>query len=167
MTLQPSDWISISSLAVSAIGIVVSALVAIWIVDILQRRHEYRHQLNDHLSKEVLSVREQYRQLIRNLMATEQRPKQIVNEFKITGIYVNDLLILLHSQYGTPTDILQPYQTELLSIVTDCEEYNQAYSRNKLFRYRKSTINSIQKFEKSHDKLFNNILLTIYNEKKN
>lgn len=61
--MQTSDWLTISSLAISIIGIVVSALVAIWIVDILQRRHENRHQLKDHFSKEVLGLREQYRTL--------------------------------------------------------------------------------------------------------
>lgn len=166
MELQTSDWLAISSLAVSAIGIVVSAMVAIWIVDILQRRHENRHQLKDHLSREILGVREQYRNLIRNLMATTQKPKQIVNDFKITGIYANDLLQLLNTQFDTPTDILQPYQTELLNIATDCEEYNLAYQRNKKFQYRKETINKIQTFEKSHDKLFNDILMTIYDERK-
>ncbi len=164
MLLQTSDWLTISSLAISIIGIVVSALVAIWIVDILQRRHENRHQLKDHFSKEVLGLREQYRTLIRNLSATEQKPKQIVNDFKTTGIFASDLLTLLNTQFGTPTNILQPYQTELLSIVTDCEEYNLAYGRNKKFQYRKATVTAILNFEKSHDKLFNDILMTIYDE---
>lgn len=165
-TLTPSDWLSIANLAVTSIGIVVSALVAIWIVDILQRRQENRHQLKDHLSKEVLDIREQYRKLIRNLIGTEQRPKQIVNDFKITSIYANDLLILLNNQYGTPTNILLPFQIELLSIATECEEYNAAYSHNRKFQYRKATIATIQSFEKSHDKLFNDILMTIYDEQK-
>ena len=165
-TLAPSDWLSIANLAVTSIGIVVSAMVAIWIVDILQRRHENRHQLKDHLSKEVLGVREQYRKLIRDLIGTEQRPKQIVNDFKITSIYANDLLKLLNNQFGTPTNILLPFQTELLSIATDCEEYNAAYSRNRKFQYRRATIAAIQGFEKSHDILFNEILMTIYNEQK-
>lgn len=67
-----SDWLSITSIAVSAIGIVVSAMVAIWIVDTLQKRLETRHQLKDHFSKEVLTVREQYRQIVRDLIGTEQ-----------------------------------------------------------------------------------------------
>lgn len=165
-TLTPSDWLSIANLAVTSIGIVVSALVAIWIVDILQRRHENRHQLKDHLSKEVLGVREQYRKLIRDLIGTEQRPKQIINDFKMTSIYANDLLKLLNTQFGTPTNILQPFQTTLLSIATECEEYNAAYRHNSKFQYHKATIAAIQGFEKSHDKLFNDILMSIYDEQK-
>lgn len=162
--LSPSDWLSVTSIAVSAIGIVVSALVAIWIVDTLQKRLDRNHQLKDHFSKEVLSVREQYRNLVRDLTGSSQRPKQIVNNFKITSIYANDLLKLMNTQFGTPTDILQPFQTELLDIATECEEYNNAYSRNRKFQYRKVTIDAIREFEKKHDKLFNDILMTIYNE---
>ena len=162
--LSPSDWLSVTSIAVSAIGIVVSALVAIWIVDTLQKRLDRNHQLKDHFSKEVLSVREQYRNLVRDLTGSSQRPKQIVNNFKITSIYANDLLKLMNTQFGTPTDILQPFQTELLDIATECEEYNNAYSRNRIFQYRKVTIDAIREFEKKHDKLFNDILMTIYNE---
>lgn len=162
--LSPSDWLSVTSIAVSAIGIVVSALVAIWIVDTLQKRLDRYHQLKDHFSKEVLSVREQYRNLVRDLTGSSQRPKQIVNNFKITSIYANDLLKLMNTQFGTPTDILQPFQTELLDIATECEEYNNAYSRNRKFQYRKVTIDAIREFEKKHDKLFNDILMTIYNE---
>lgn len=159
----PSDWLSVTSIAVSAIGIVVSAFVAIWIVDTLQKRLDRNHQLKDHFSKEVLGVREQYRNLVRDLMGSSLRPKQVVNNFKITSIYANDLLKLLNTQFGTPTDILQPFQTELLLIVTDCEEYNNAYRRNRKFQYRKVTIDAIREFEKKHDKLFNDILMTIYN----
>lgn len=164
MALTSSEWLSITEIAVSAIGIVASALVAIWIVDNLQKKLDRNHQLKDHFSKEVLAVREQYRNLVRDLTATSQRPKQILGNFKMTGIYANDLLKLLNTQYKTPTDILQPFQTELLSIATDCEEYNLAYSRNKKFQYRKVTIDAIREFEKKHDRLFNDILMTIYNE---
>lgn len=162
--LSPSDWLSVTGIAISAIGIVVSALVAIWIVDTLQKKLDRTHQLKDHFSKEVLAVREQYRNLVRDLTGSSQRPKQIVNNFRMTGIYANDLLKLLNTQYGTPTEILQPFQTELLSIATECEEYNNAYRRNKIFQYRKVTIEAIREFEKKHDRLFNDILMTIYNE---
>lgn len=161
--LSPSDWLLVTSIAVSAIGIVVSAIVAIWIVDTLQKRLDRNHQLKDHFSKEVLAVREQYRNLVRDLTGTSQRPKQIVNNFKITGIYANDLLQLLNTQFNTPTDILQPFQTELSAIATECEEYNKAYRYNKKFQYRRATIEAIREFEKNHDKLFNEILMTIYN----
>ena len=116
--MTSSDWLSVASIAVSAIGIVVSAVVAIWIVDTLQKRLDRNHQLKDHFSKEVLDVREQYRKLVRDLTGTSQRPKEIVNNFKITGIYANDLLQLLNTQFKTPTDILQPFQTELPAIAT-------------------------------------------------
>lgn len=161
--MTPSDWLSVTSIAVSAIGIVVSAIVAIWIVDTLQKRLDRNHQLKDHFSKEVLDVREQYRKLVRDLTGTSQRPKEIVNNFKITGIYANDLLQLLNTQFKTPTNILQPFQTELPAIATECEEYNNAYRRNRKFQYRKVTIEAIREFEKKHDKLFNDILMTIYN----
>ena len=62
-----------------------------------------------------------------------------------------------------PTDILQPFQTELSEIATECEEYNNAYRYNKKFQYRRATIEAIREFEKKHDKLFNEILMTIYN----
>ena len=64
ISLTPSDWLSISGLAVSAMAMVVSAMVAIWIVDKLQRSLENRQQLKDHLSKEVLAVRELYRDFV-------------------------------------------------------------------------------------------------------
>lgn len=164
MLLTPSDWLSVSDLALSAMAMVTSAMVAIWIVDKLQRSLENRQQLKDHLSKEVLSVREQYRELVRNMTGTTQTPRQIRSSFKTTGIYASDLLQLLHTQFGTPVDILIPFQTELLGIATDCEEYNNASRHNRKFKYRKTTIAQIIEFEKSHDKLFNNILMTIYNE---
>lgn len=164
MSLSPSDWLAISGLAISVMSIAVSAMVAIWIVDKLQRGLENRQQLKDHLSQEVLSVREQYRDLIRDLTGTTQTPKQIRGRFKTIGIYASDLLRLLNTQFGTPDDILLPFQTELLGIATDCVEYNNASSRNRKFQYRKATIDSILEFERSHDKLFNDILMTIYNE---
>lgn len=164
MSLTPSDWIAISGLAVSAMSIIVSAMVAIWIVDKLQRGLESRQQLKDHLSQEVLSVREQYRDLIRDLTGTSQTPKRIRSRFKTIGIYANDLLQLLNTQFGTSVDILLPFQTELLDIATDCEEYNIASRRNRKFQYRKPTIDTILEFERSNDKLFKDILMTIYNE---
>ena len=164
ISLTPSDWLSISGLSLSAMAMVVSALVAIWIVDKLLRSLENRQQLKDHFSKEVLTVREQYRELVRNMAGSSQTPRQIRSEFKTTGIYASDLLQLLNTQFGTPVDILLPFQTELLGIATDCDEYNNASRHNRKFQYRKATIAQIIEFEKSHDKLFNDILMTIYNE---
>ena len=158
ISLTPSDWLSISDLALSAMAMIVSALVAIWIVDKLQRSLENRQQLKDHFSKEVLTVREQYRELIRNMVGSSQTPRQILSGFKTTGIYATDLLKLLNIQFGTPVNILLPFQTELLGIVTDCDEYNNAFRRNRKFLYRQVTIVRIIEFEKSHDKLFNDIL---------
>lgn len=164
MSLSPSDWIAISGLSISVMSILVSAMVAIWIVDKLQRGLENHQQLKDYLSQEVLSVREQYRDLIRDLTGTTQTPKRIRSRFKTIGIYASDLLRLLNTQFGTPVDILLPLQTELSGIATECEEYNNASRRNRKFQYRKATIDSILEFERSHDKLFNDILMTIYNE---
>lgn len=164
MSLSPSDWIAISGLSISVMSILVSAMVAIWIVDKLQRGLENHQQLKDYLSQEVLSVREQYRDLIRDLTGTTQTPKRIRSRFKTIGIYASDLLRLLNTQFGTPVDILLPFQTELSGIATECEEYNNASRRNRKFQYRKATIDSILEFERSHDKLFNDILMTIYNE---
>lgn len=164
MYLTPSDWLSISGLAISAMAIVVSAIVAIWIVDKLQRSLENRQQLRDHFSQEVLAVREQYRELVRNMVGKSQTPKQIRSNFKTTSIYASDLLKMLNTQFGTPEEILLPFQTELLGIATECEEYNNAYRRNRKFQYRKVTIDKVIEFEKRHDKLFNEILMTIYNE---
>lgn len=164
MSLSPSDWIAISGLSISVMSILVSAMVAIWIVDKLQRGLENHQQLKDYLSQEVLSVREQYRDLIRDLTGTTQTPKRIRSRFKTIGIYASDLLRLLNTQFGTPVDILLPFQTELSGIATECEEYNNASRRNRKFQYRKTTIDSILEFERSHDKLFNDILMTIYNE---
>lgn len=164
ITLSPSEWLSISELALSAMAMVVSAMVAIWIVDKLQRSLENRQQLKDHFSKEVLSLREQYREIVRNMVGSALTPRQIRSSFKTTGIYASDLLQMLHTQFGTPLDILLPFQTELLGIATDCVEYNIASRRNRKFRYRKTTIGAILEFEKSNDKLFNKILMTIYNE---
>ncbi len=164
-TLSPSDWLTISGLALSAMAMVVSAMVAIWIVDKLQRSLENRQQLKEHFSKEVLAVREQYRDIVRNLTGSTQTPRQIRSSFKTTGIYANDLLQMLNTQFGTPVNILLPFQTELLGIATECEEYNIASRRNRKFKYRKATITAILEFEKHNDKLFNEVLMTIYNEK--
>lgn len=164
MSLTPSDWLSISGLALSAMSMMVSAMVAIWIVDKLQRNLENRQQLKDHFSKEVIAVREQYRELVRKMTGSTQTPRQIRSSFKTTNIYASDLLQLLHTQFRTPIDILVPFQTELLDIATDCEEYNNASRYNRKFKYRKTTITKIIEFENRHDKLFNEILMTIYNE---
>lgn len=162
--LAPSEWLNIVSIAVSAIGIVVSSMVAIWIVDTLQKRLETRHQLKDHFAKEVLSIREQYRKIVEDLIGKEQKPKQIMCSFKIAGIYANGLLTIMNNQFNTPTDILRPFQTELMSIVSDSDEFNMAYRRNRRFRFRNETIASIQDFAKRHENLFNDLLMTIYNE---
>ena len=160
-----SDWIAIATLLVDVVGIVTSAVVAVWIVDAIQKRIDTQRCLRDHFAKELLEVRTEYRTLIGNLVAKKQKPIEIKNIFKKTNVHASDLLKLLKTQYGIDDGILYPFQVELQNIATECDEYIRAYKKDKQFEYQQDTLTQIQNFEKKYDHLFNDILVSIYNAK--
>lgn len=161
--LTPSDWISIAELLVSAIGICVSAIVAVWIVDNIQKKMDIQHSLKGHFASEVLGVRMEYRGLISDLISTKQKPSEIKKNFRKINIHASNLLQLLNTQYGVPNEILLPYQMELQQIATDSNDFVNAFRNDRKFAYRQDTVVAFQNFEKLNDHLFNDILIKIYN----
>ena len=162
--LTSSDWIAISELMVAIIGVITSVMVAYWIVDSIQKKIDNQRFLKDHFASEILSVREEYRGFIQDLFSEKvNKPKELKKNYRIVNIHASSLMELLKTNYAIEPIILQPFFTDLLGIITDCDEYKKAVKGNKYIQFGETTRNTIYDFLSKNDKLFNQILISLYN----
>ena len=79
------------------------------------------------------------------------------------NIKINDLLLFLNTEYNIDKSILVPYQYELQDIISESEEFVLNFRDNIPISFSSKTKNLFVKFQRDHNRLFNNLIVNINN----
>lgn len=152
-SFDTSNWIDI-------IGIVVNAGLAYWVVRTIQNKLTNKRVLKDHFINEIKDIRTEYKNCLTNLYSNNTHPQRIIPWFKLMNIRVNDLMILINQKYKIDLKKLEPYQNELRELVTNNNDFIGQFKKEKI-TFSEASRSELIKFQQTHNKLFNEIIIDI------
>lgn len=147
-----SDWIAIA-------GIVVDAVVAIWIVKTIQNKLTNRRVLKDLIIKDIIDIKKEYNDFLNEIDNDEVLPKDVVPKLKSLSLKINNMMGLIPESYTISKDILQPYQTELNMMITNDKDYSDNYKENKPVKFTNKT--QFYEFQNKYGNLFNKLIVKV------
>lgn len=150
---------------ITLIGILVNALLAIWIVKTLQSNQKNKRYLKDHLIQEIKDLRCEYRKFLSELYSGHLKPKQIIPWFKLMNIKIQDTMDIINQKYKIEKGFLRCYQMELRELVTEFKEFNENFKTNNSLRLSENSQKEIIKFQQNYNSKFNSLIIQI-NDKK-
>lgn len=155
------QWISIIDVFLSFVGIIVSALIAVWVVKVIQNRLTDTRVIKDYFIDEIRDIRNQYRSFINDLMKGAVETRTIVSTCKLLNIRTSDLMQSACSKFTIDDKIFSDYHYDLLAFITDCESVIASYKTDE-----KATLSQVEKVEligiqQKYAHLFNDVILKI------
>ncbi len=154
-SIDISDWISI-------IGIIVNALITLYIVDSVQRKLNNNRILTDHFIAEIKILRDDYRLFFKELEANTIQTSKILTWFKSMSIKTNDLLEIIHSKNSRiDKDVFLTYNNELRDLITDHPDYTKSFQSNKILVVSECLGIKLLQFKQQRDNIFNKTIVII------
>ena len=152
-SFDTSNWIDL-------IGIIVNAALAYWIVRTIQNKLTNKRVLKDHFINEIKDIRAEYKGCLNNLYSNNTHPQRIIPWFKLMNIRVADLMALIKEKYKIDEKKLEPYQNELRELITNNNDFINQFRNDKVV-FSEASRSELIKFQQTHNKLFNEIIIEI------
>lgn len=152
-SFDTSNWIDL-------IGIIVNAGLAYWIVRTIQNKLTNKRVLKDHFINEIKEIRAEYKGCLNNLYSNNTNPQRIIPWFKLMNIRVADLMVLINEKYKIDEKKLKPYQNELRELITNNNDFINQFKNDKIV-FSEASRSELIKFQHTHNKLFNEIIIAI------
>ena len=155
------QWLSIIGLILSFVGIIVSAIIAVWVVRVIQNRLTDTRVIKDYFIDEIRDIRNQYRCFINDLMKGAVETRTIVSTCKLLNIRTSDLMRSACSKFKIDEKTFADYHYDLLSFITDCDSVIESYKNDE-----KAVLSQVEKVElisiqQKYAHLFNDVILKI------
>jgi len=152
---QMSDYIRI-------LGILINALLAVWIVNVLQKKLANTRALKDYFIDETKSIKDAYKDKIKDIHTDNLNPQHQKAWFKQMNLDTQDLMNMLNSKYSTINEsVLHPFQQELRELILNNPEFENAFKKNKKIIFSEDFKLKISRFEQKNSKLFNELIIKI------
>lgn len=157
-----SDYLQATQIMVSVIEILVTAFVAIWVVQSVQTDIDREKVLKDYFSGELIQLRTDLRAFLDLLIRGEMEAQSIKREHNLLRVRIKDLLDVLNEKFNVDKKYLSAYRQGLLKIVEADENYEKGYSNNLKVKLTENTVTRLHKLRTDNDHIFNYILLKLY-----
>ena len=157
-----SDYLQATQIMVSVIEILVTAFVAIWVVQSVQTEIDREKVLKDYFSGELIQLRTDLRAFLDLLIRGEMEAQSIKREHNLLRVRIKDLLDVLNEKFNVDKKYLSAYRQGLLKIVEADENYEKGYSNNLKVKLTENTVTRLHKLRTENDHIFNYILLKLY-----
>lgn len=161
----PTDYLQATQIVVSVIEILITAFVAIWIVQSVQTKIDSEKVLKDFFSGELIQLRTDLRSFLDKLIRGEIEAQSIKRDHNVLRVRINDLLSALNKKFKIDKKYLGAYRQNLLKIVEEDENYVRNYASNEKVLLKEETINRLHRLRTENDHLFNDILIRLYDSK--
>lgn len=160
-----ADYLQASYICVTALSILVTAYVAVWVVKSVQRRLDTERTLKDHFAHEIIGLRKETRDFISDVVKGGIKAQNIKYNYNHLRQHITDLQKILEQKYTINMTILNAYKMNLLKIIEKDEAYNDAFKDNKEVTLSSETATALHNLGRDNDYLFNDVLLKIYEQK--
>lgn len=160
------NWTFDFSNVVDIVAIIVNAILAVWIVRVIQDKLTNKRVLKDHFISEVKDLRLDYEECIKSAYNGTLLPKSITRWFKIKNIKKNHLLKYLKDVYNVESPDLNNFHVELRELLTNSQEYVNNYRANNQLLLTISSKKEIDKLQIKYYHVFNKIIIEVNDSKK-
>ena len=160
-----ADYLQASYICVTALSILVTAYVAVWVVRSVQRKLDTERTLKDHFAHEVIGLRKEARDFIKDVIKGGMKAQDIKYNHNHLRSHITDLQNILNQKYSINKACLKAYKMNLIKIVEKDSAYDNAYGNNQDVTLSSDTTMALHKLERENDHLFNDVLLKIYEQK--
>lgn len=159
-----TDYLQATQIVVSVMEILVTAFVAIWVVQSVQTKIDREKVLKDYFSGELIQLRTDLRAFLDLLIRGQMEAQSIKREHNLLRVRINDLMDVLNEKFNVDKKYLSAYRQGLLKIVEEDENYESGYSDNLKVKFTDSTVERLHKLRTKNDHVFNYILLKLYED---
>lgn len=156
------DFLAATQIVVAVIDILITAFVAIWVVQSVQSKIDSEKVLKDFFSKELIQLRSDLRSFLDKLIMGGFEAQSIKREHHLLSVRIQDLLSAMNKQYGIDKRLLKAYRLHLMKIVEEDDNYEQSFRTNKRVMLLDTTVSKLHTLRTNNDHLFNDILLKLY-----
>ena len=160
-----ADYLQASYICLTALSILVTAYVAVWVVRSVQRKIDTERTLKDHFAREIISLRKEARSYISDVIKGGMKAQDIKYNYNHLRSHITDLQNILNQKYNINKACLRAYKMNLIKIIEKDEAYINAYQNNHEVTLSNDTTTALQKLGRENDHLFNDVLLMIYEQK--
>lgn len=157
-----SDFLVATQIVVAVIDILITAFVAIWVVQSVQSKIDSEKVLKDFFSKELIQLRSDVRSFLAKLIMGGIEAPSIKREHHLLSVRIQDLLSALNKKYGIDKRFLKAYRLSLMKIVEGDDNYVQSFGTNGIVTFTDDTVSKLHTLRTNNDHLFNDILLKLY-----
>ena len=158
------DYLQAAYVCLTALCIVVTAFMAVWVVRSVQRKIDNERTLKDHLAHEVIGLRKDTRDFLAKVIVGGMSAKEIKRCHYRLSTHINDILSLLNKKYGVDKRFLKAYRQNVMKIIEEDEPYTQAFNVDGAVTLCDTTVAKLHEIEVKNDHLFNDVLLKIYGQ---
>lgn len=159
-----ADYLQAAYVCLTALGIVVTAFMAVWVVRSVQRKIDNEQMLRDHFAHEVIELRKDTRDFMTKVITGGMHAKEIKRCHYRLSSHINDLLALLNKKYKVDKKYLKAYRQNVMKIIEDDGAYTQVFDANGEVTLNSETVTKLHEIEVKNDHLFNDVLLKIYEQ---
>ena len=160
-----ADYLQASYICVTALSILVTAYVAVWVVRSVQRKLDTERTLKDHFAHEIIGLRKEARNFISDVIKGGMKAQEIKYSHNHLRSHITDLQNILNQKYNINKACLKAYKMNLIKIIEKDEVYDNAFRNNQKVTLSSDTTTALHKLGRENDHLFNDVLLKIYEQK--
>lgn len=156
--LTLDQWIGHS---LTLIGIVVGALVAVWVVKVIQNKLTDDRVLKDYFISEIKDIRDQYRSFVNDLLKGAVEAKAVMSWFKLLNIRTTDLMTCAKAKYEVNHLLFQEYHYDLLACITESEAMSAALANSSTLNLSQNEKSQLINIQQQYLHLFNEAIIAI------
>lgn len=150
---------------ISALGIIVNSILAIWIVKTIQNKLTNKRVLKDHFISEIKDIRNEYNQYIKNIEKGNIKPQESPRWFKLQNIKLDHLMNHINEIYNIPFPQLITFHSELRELITNSSELISNYRNNTPVTFSTTTIRKLDRIQSKYIGIYNKLIIKINDSK--
>lgn len=158
----PGDFLSATQIVIAVINILITAFVAIWVVENVQKKLNDESALKEYFLKELLQLRTDIRKFFDDILANKIDAQTIKREHHVLCMRSIDLLNTMNTKYGIDKNSLSVFGFSLMKIIESDKNYEESFFSKQELPLKQTTVAKLHKIRTENDHLFNDILLKLY-----
>lgn len=161
----PNDWLELADASFTILGIVVSTIVAYWIVISIQKRISDEQSFKAYLTNSLQQIKGDYHSSLQQLVIGKAHAQDIRRDLYSYDKLVKDIMSLIVTKY--PSIDIKYFDSWIIktrSGIENMPEYSEAYRTNKLVRLTQQEQEIVNSYIKEFDDIINNFIILLYKQ---
>src|SRR5258706_2008947 len=148
-------------IVINALGIIVNAFLAWWIVSSIQKRQNNERAIKDHFTEELKDLRTNCRTFLTAIYQGNKMHREIIPTLKLIGIKASHLMNAFEYGFGMDKNYLNSYLVEMNKTITDDPNFISCSNPSECVTLTPDSLDKLLRFQSSHQNRFNDLVLGI------